>query len=232
MRAWVLTLVAVLLLWACAAELPSATPLGRGPLAEPDRDPSDEIASRRPPVARAVDGGADAEPSPATAPGAPPAPSGADEDAGTEAGPGPDAEPPPIITKTHVFAGDYSGSDTTTIRLPGEPDVTAPDPKARIQITRVSDTEVQIVVIYTPTGGPFCTVSAQVKDNVATIAAGQTCPDAGIGVGFSGTVTSGTAKVTGRRLVIDVELDIETTTPGQRQTGTAGYHFEGWRRLD
>jgi hypothetical protein len=237
MRAWLLW-TAVLVLHCCGFPLPSTTPLGSGPLAEPETE--DELVA----VARAA-----AKPTPP----APPADAGSTEpgdavpDQSASAQPAPQdaaaevAEPKDGEPNSHessssapdqpvAFAGEYLGNDVTTIRIDGMPERSAPDPQARIEVVRQSDTKVKIIIIYTPTGDPFCTLEAQVKGNVATITAGQTCPDQSGGSPFSGTVTSGTAKLKGQRLTVDLEADIELETGDGHATGTLVYHFEGERQ--
>jgi hypothetical protein len=234
-RAALLWTAAALLL-CCGYPLPSTTPLGRGPLAEPETE--DELGARaaaRPgPRAPSADAGsaegddatlepdasqqaaADQEPPEATEP----------EDQDSDRG----ESSPAASEQPAAFAGEYLGNDVTTIRIDGMPERSAPDPQARIQVERQSDAEVKIVIIYTPTGDPFCTLEARVKGNVATITAGQTCPDQSGGSPFSGTVTSGTAKLSGRRLTVDLEADIEVEMGDERGTGKLVYHFEGERQ--
>jgi hypothetical protein len=220
----------------CNAALPSTTPLGSGPLAEPERD--DEVLAGVRPRPRSAPPAADA----ATADGAAPSPDLVDaEDAGDaaqsssgaepeDAAPGGDAPEGGAVDRTLALVGEYLGHDVTTIRVAGLPERPSPDPNARIRVQRHSDLEIKIVIIYTPTGDPFCTLLGKVNGSRVTISAGQTCPEQVGGSSLSGTVTSGSAQLTGDRLTVELEADIEIEIGGRRAQGSMQYHFEGDRQ--
>ena len=86
-----------------------------------------------------------------------------------------------------------------------------------------------IVVIFTPTGGPFCTLTGTVTGNSAEITPGQTCPDAGLNLGWTAVVKSGQATLDGDRLVLEVEGETERPYGDSTQSGEFEYRFEGTR---
>jgi hypothetical protein len=236
MLRWLL-LILVAAVVACGGPLPSKTPLGTGPLAEVEVDEEAGGDARRAPGADSKARSASTE--------EPSAPAESDEsDQGKEGADEPTAkvkaeQPDPSAAATDaspaesepvVFVGRYSGEDTTTLRIDGMPERQMPDPNAKIDVERESDQEVKIIIIDSNTGDPFCSLLAETSGNVATITPDQSCPDSGQGGSMTGTVTSGTATVTGTRLVIDLAATIQLDYGNRTADGSLDYHFEGERQ--
>lgn len=221
------------LLWvACSTPLPSEAPLGVGPL----------VAAERQSRQRADDAGAEAdEPRAAAPPAEPPAPpeeqpaptaSAPIEDAGA-APPAADAGPPvkPGPVATVKWAGLYTGKDTSRFAFAAAPEQVEDDPNAKTRVADRADGGVDLIPISSSDGKDICTVQAKPKDPARKefdIAPAQRCfePDSG---GMSGIVRSGTARFEGKKLVIDLVLDLEVTAGDMPLKGTLKYHFEGAR---
>ena len=143
--------------------------------------------------------------------------------------------PAPSSTTTKVtaaaFVGDYTGEDVSTYRLEGLPDREERDPNAKITAKSKNDTEVNFVLVDSSNGKDICTLTSEIHDNVATIAAGQKCfeqDDADTTA--SATVTKGTATLDGTKLTFDLEMDFGMSAEGRDLSGTLGYHFQGSRK--
>ncbi len=222
----------LVLLGACTPVLPSTEPLGSGPLAEEQEE--DELPDR--PRSKSGSTGSGVQDAGADVGGDTEVADGSESteddttDAG-DAGDAGDAEPGPISGDAAAasFVGEFTGTDVTTMRWEAEPEEKYPDPTASVRIESKSATEVTIVVIFTPTGGPFCSLTGTVNGNSADIAPGQTCPEAELNLGWTASVTSGKATLDGDQLVLEVEGDLEAQPGGDPRTGKFGYRFEGSR---
>lgn len=224
-------------LWvACSTPLPSEAPLGVGPLVAAEQQSRQRAGDP-------ADAGADA-PEPRVAelpPPTPPAPPevGSAPTAGTsamDAGAAPaaaDAGPPgkPGPVATVKWAGLYTGKDTSRFAFAGAPEQVEDDPNAKTRVADRADGGVDLIPISSSDGKDICTVKATAKDPARKefdIAPAQRCfePDSG---GMSGIVRSGTARFDGKKLVIDLVLDLEVTAGDTPLKGTLKYHFEGAR---
>ncbi len=204
----------------CAQDLPSVIPLGRGPRAEQEQAkthdrPRRPVASvSRPkqssqgqyePVLRQeLDAGPDARIVDAAT-----AEATSKNDAGAHVAP--------------VLAGHYQGSDVTITRIQGFPDVTEKDPNAKTDVEDRGKDRIALTLINSATGAPICTLNADVHGDAATLQAGQPCfGDEDVPT----SLASGTAKFSGRHLVLDMLL---TIGDGVRR-GEIEYRFEGTRK--
>jgi len=222
----------LVLFGACTSTLPSAEPLGSGPLAEAQADedlPDRPAGKSKAAGSGAEDAGVDSKTDAGSADASERAEKDVtDADAATAAEGGAGGQGSGDAGAAS-FEGEYAGTDVTTMRWEGQGEQSHPDPKARVCIESESDAEVTIIVIYTPTGGPFCSLSGTVAGNSANIGPGQTCPDEGLDLGFSGVVTSGKATLEGDRLVLEIEADIEAERGNDTISGKLEYRFEGDR---
>jgi hypothetical protein len=128
-----------------------------------------------------------------------------------------------------VFAGDYSGSDRAIVRMPGQPEQTQNDPKARITIAERDANTVAITLIDSSNGSTICTLLAKTQKDRADVSPGQACfgtasPE------VRSNVKNGTATVAGARLRFDMFIELEFEMEGQQEAGAIDYHFEGTRR--
>jgi len=224
---------AVLWLFGCSLELPSSTPLGSGPLAEPEHDElGPGLGDKRPhtETAQSADEAGDRFGRDAGAVAAKPGDGGPSDDAGAASSRREDGGTASEASAPAAFAGKFCGRDVTTLRCDGRPDDSTPDPNACIQVERKSDAEIEIVIIYTPTGGPFCTLKARTEGNRATIDVGQTCPDPDVAESLGGAVTGGTAELEADRLSVDLEADLQGPILANCPNGALVYHFEGDRK--
>lgn len=223
--------LAALVLVACATPLPSAEPLGEGPLAkaeakeraraEAEGDAGSVVAQKPSGKPKPAEPKPDAAPPPtavasATAPtdaGTPPAA----KDAGAAPAPATD------------LAGEYVGSDVSRYKLGGmERD--EKDDKARTRVAVPAPGEVAFTFLDSGTGKEICTLKATLAGKTATLTAGQKCwgtDDASM----SGTLTKGSATFKDKSLVLDADFDLAVGGGGGfAMTGTLGYHFEGTRK--
>lgn len=220
-------------LWviACAAPLPSAEPLGEGPLAkaeakerakaEAQGDAGAKIAAAEPKEKpKPPESKPDAAPPPtALASAAPPGDAGA-QPASTDAG----AAAAPAVE----LAGEYVGSDVSKYKLGGM-DREEKDDKARTRVTAPAAGEVAFTFLDSGTGKDICTLKATLSGKTATLSAGQKCwgtDDASM----SGTLTKGTATFKDKSLVLDADFDLSVGSGGFQMSGTLGYHFEGTKK--
>lgn len=215
---------------ACGPGLPSMEPLGSGPLAE--REPAAGARRIRPPA----DAGAKVDAAPEPAPEVRDASVGADAagdgggDADDAARDGGDAEPVDADAPDAApldFAGEFSGEDTSTIRIEGMPDRTEHDPKARTRVEQSSPTSIELILINSANGDPLCTLKATVAGNEAVVNAGQMCFSEG--EVLVGTIRSGKAQLTGDHLTLDLDVGLELNFGDESRDGEIDYHFEGDR---
>ena len=217
----------LLLAWACSPSLPSTEPLGRGPLA--DRGDAGTRAEPRVTAARdAAAPSADAqqgEPSPVAETPAEAEPAA---DAGPVAEQGAADAAAPTTKAAPVVAGEYQGWDVTTYKMPNVPEVPQRDPNARIRVARGSGDAIEVVIINSANGQDLCTLKGKLKGTTATFDKGQSCfAEEGM---MTATLRKGSAKFSGKRLVIDCELDVEVDTGQGTISGEIVYHFEGDRK--
>jgi len=213
---------------ACATALPSETPLGKGPLARASASVSAAGA------APAVDAGPP-EPSPApeaTAELLPPTKDAGSSDAGpatASAAPSMDAGAVLAAASTGAaFVGSYLGKDRALVRLSGKPDQTEDDPKARINIAERGTDAIGITLVNSADGSPICTLNARVEKSRAEVAPGQPCFASGPSA--QSNVMQGSASIAGKRLTLDLRIEMRVTANGQLATGSIDYHFEGTRQ--
>jgi len=208
---------------ACATGLPSETPLGSGPLARADAAAvsSESLAV---PDAGALEAGAAlaaAKPEPPVPPESERADAGAASvkltaDAGAVA-----------ADSRAQFAGTYAGKDRAVIRMSGKPDQTEDDPKARISVAEQGSDAIAITLINTSDGKPICTLNARREGDRAEVAPGQSC--FGGGPGASSMVKRGSATLAGKRLTVDLLIEMRLSVGGKDAAGSIDYHFEGTR---
>lgn len=221
---WSLALAA-----ACSSSLPSAEPLGSGPLAElGDAAP---IAKSGP--ASSADGAA-------PVPESPPPPSEEPVVAAvTDAGPAPDAATPATPSAsdggasapaaTASVAGEYVGWDTTTYKVPNLPEAPQKDTNARTRVVKGAGDAIEIVIVNSANGQDLCTLKGKLKAGNVTLDKGQRCFEEGGGM-MTATLRKGTGKFSGKQLVLDMEFDLEIDTGQDRMKGDIIYHFEGTRK--
>lgn len=222
---------------ACAAELPSTTPLGKGPKWHAEEKAR---AEREAAAADAGDAATDPTKEPAKKPAVaakPPAKPTGEADAGSEqeagaakaaaedAGAADAGAAKPNIT---AWLGSYTGSDTSKVRMGPFPERTETDPNAKLRVEKKDDKTLLLTAVASNTGQDICTLEASLQpDGSATIASGQECFGSGSGGPMTGTVRSGKATLSGGKLVLDMIVDLEAKAGGQTITGELEYHFEG-----
>jgi hypothetical protein len=225
-RSSILALVA--LFAACSSALPSAEPLGSGPLAERGDAATVAMGSSDGAAPEAV--GTPPE-QPATASGSSAASTG--EDAGPDAAvasaeqtepKGPGSSPAPALS----IDGEYVGWDTTTYRMASAPEVPQRDPNARTRVVKGSGDDVELVIINSANGQDLCKLKGKLKASSVTLERGQRCFEEG--EQMSATLRKGSARFSGKQLVLDAEFDLQIDTGEQQLSGEIIYHFEGDRK--
>lgn len=228
-------LVIALLLASCATALPSATPLGEGPLVKAEAAARAREAKAAP--KKTASAGSARAPAPADAPAPAPAPS----PAGPTPAPAPTAEAPkpdgkeagkpaaPAPGKKPVidYAGEYVGFDESTYKIEGN-EHSQKDDKARTRVELGKDGQLAITFVDSSTGKDICTLKATPNGKTATLAAGQKCWEEG--GAMSGTLTRGTATFDGKKLTIDADFDLLMGPPDRRMSGQLHYRFEGSKK--
>lgn len=208
---------------ACATSLPSETPLGSGPLAGASAGASQSAAAPAPPDASTTEERVAAA-SAADASGAQSEPA----DAGTStAERGPEAGAAEAGVRAAI-AGTYAGKDRAIIRMSGKPEQTEDDPKARITVAEQGSDAVGITLINSADGTPICTLKAKLQGDRGEVTPGQPCFASGPGV--KSVVQRGSATFAGKRLTVDLLIEMSVSAAGQSATGTIDYHFEGTRQ--
>jgi hypothetical protein len=214
--------VAVLGIVVTCQELPSQRPLGTGPLAShrqmvvrPAR-----IASERADASQAASDAASVS-------------IAKNADAGRSTDAGSDGAAKVVQTQASdaapaaLFAGEYRGKDHQTIRVAGMPDESVDDPNARLTVEKRTNGTLGFTPYYSDTGKPVCTLSGKANANVASIDAGQSCFAMGP---MKTTVKSGSARIEGDRLTLEVNMELEVTLPDATRRGSLEYRFEGRRK--
>ncbi len=212
---------------ACAANLPSTTPLGEGPMVGAEALAlSNSIADAGKAFALRPDAGrpAPAGTSSSTAEAPPALDGGAASVASADSGTKPvksdagGAAP----TATITYAGEYLGSDDSNYDLDGNAS-SEHDDKARTRVEVRSSGELAFTFVSSSDGTDICTLTATAKGKDATFGAGQACWAT---PGGGGKLTKGSAHFEGKKLVIDADFDL-TAGP---MTGSLSYHFDGTRQ--
>ena len=101
-----------------------------------------------------------------------------------------------------------------------------------MRVDRISDTRAQLVLLESKTEEPYCTLDVDVTANQGTLSPGQSWSGPPALGEITGNITSGTARVDARRLLIDLTADIEANLVGERVGGKLKFHFHGWRPLE
>jgi hypothetical protein len=215
---------------ACGRELPSAKPLGLGPLADEIIGIPDERVTTSPGGAPLREVGSEEAP-----PAPPPTEKPVVDRSGDAPKPTPDskleakADDKPRASEPDAaadFAGEWNGEDTVVYRLQQLPDRTAVDPKARITIVKDGERTIAMTLIDTSDGDAICTVRATVAGRTAALRAGQPCFDSGP---LSGKITSGTVTLNGGELIVELKANVELTLEGEKLGGVLEYRFVGRR---
>ena len=215
---------------ACAAPLPSARPLGEGPLFKAEalaRAKREQVLAAEAKAApKASVGGQAPKPSgprPATEP--PPAATTAEAaKPGAPVPKTPGAKPAAVV----VYAGEYIGSDTSTYKMDGM-ERAENDDKARTRVEG-GGPEISVIFVDSGTGKDICTLKAKSAGKTATVSAGQKCWGAD-GAGMSGTLTRGTATFEDKKLVVDADFEIQVGGGTEAaMSGSLHYRFEGTRK--
>ncbi|MBI3206512.1 MAG: hypothetical protein HYZ29_33555 [Myxococcales bacterium] len=213
---------------ACAAQLPSATPLGEGPLAKAEALAAAKALAAREAKAKGKPGPPVTPPPPAPVappPVAPPPSATAEAPKpGAPAPKSPGAKPTAVV----VYAGEYVGSDTSVYKMAGT-ERSEKDDKARTRVDG-SGAEIAVSFIDSGTGKDICTLKAKTNGKTASFTAGQKCWG-NDGPGMTGTLTQGTATFEDKKLTIDADFDIEVGGGESfSMSGKLHYHFEGARK--
>lgn len=209
---------------ACATGLPSETPLGSGPLARTDAAAvSSESLSVR--DAGALEAGAALSTSKTDPP--PASPEAERADAATASAKLPADAGAAEAGARAQFAGTYAGKDRAVIRMSGKPEQVEDDPKARISVAEQGSDAIAITLINSSDGKPICTLNARREGDRAEVTPGQPCFASGPGV--SSTVQRGSATLAGKRLTVDLLIEMRLSMGGKDAAGSIDYHYEGTR---
>jgi hypothetical protein len=221
-----ITLCSMLSFVACATELPSTTPLGRGPLAA---KPSPKAARRGAGVQTTASSSSEAPTSASQAVAeTPTSDAGSDEQvalASADAGKTVNDAGAPIAADT--FVGEYRGRDSATWRFPNLPERTDDDPNARLSVAKRSATVLTFTPYYTESGKPVCTLEGTFEGANVKLRPGQSCFEEGP---MRTNVQSGTATLSGKQLVLEVVLKVTLEAGGQVTEGELRFRFDGARR--
>jgi hypothetical protein len=220
-----ITLCSTLSFTACATELPSTTPLGRGPLAGTPLPKAAWRGARAQTTASSSSdaptsaGGTVAETSTSDA-GADGQVALASADAGTanDAGGNVTAD---------AFVGEYRGRDSASWRFPNLPERTDDDPNARLTVAKRSSTVLTFTPYYTESGKPVCTLEGTFEGAHVKLRPGQACFEEGP---MRTSVQSGTATLSGKQLVLEVVLKVTLEAGDQVMEGELRFRFDGARR--
>jgi hypothetical protein len=126
-----------------------------------------------------------------------------------------------------AFAGSYSGNDTTLKRLVDQGEEREDDPNAKVTIQAKSEQQVDITIVDSGNGGPICTMRADITGSIARIGRDQECFSEATA---TASVSSGSARLDGNRLTLELVLDYEEESETGSRTGKIDYHFEGSRK--
>ncbi|HEY6561599.1 MAG TPA: hypothetical protein VI072_30220, partial [Polyangiaceae bacterium] len=133
----------------------------------------------------------------------------------------------PEAASRSQFAGTYAGKDRAVIRMSGKPEQTEDDPKARISVAERGSDAIAITLISTSDGKPICTLNARREGDRAEVAPGQPCFASGPEA--SSMVKRGSATLAGKRLTVDLLIEMRVSMGGKDGAGSIDYHFEGTR---
>ena len=229
---WVLGL-ALLMGSACGPSLPSDTALGVGPGAEPEKPQRSRVGDK---TAEGAESGAADESSSVPADTRPDRPKSGSRASGTprpttSAGAAP-GEPRKADERPLFFEGLYGGLyEATVVLRQGSGARKRTNPRAKVRVERPSDAAAELLLLDADSGSPFCTLTVQVEANDATIPVGTAWTGPPEHGELSASITSGTAKVEARRLVIDLEAEVQSKD-GKPASGKLRFHFHGWRPLE
>jgi hypothetical protein len=137
------------------------------------------------------------------------------------------AAPSSAPAKADEIIGEYLGEDVSLVRIPGFPERTERDPKARTRVEQPTTERVTLIIIDSAKLVPLCTLAARLSGVIATIEPGQRCFDEGNEV--EGRVKQGSARFEpGKRLVMDMLVEL-TLSADEEETlrGEVTYHFDG-----
>ncbi|MEB2313644.1 MAG: hypothetical protein OZ921_14335 [Sorangiineae bacterium] len=224
-RPWVLPALVVAV--SCGTTRPSATPLGRGPLAGPESEDVPEAMEarrHRPNETYEVAAVPDAGPPEASVASK----ASAKPDAGRALAASPGAATPGT-SAPGAFAGDYRGEDVTEMKMGTNASAPQKDPNARIVVSEDADGALAFKLVASNDGSTICTLKAPRPTGATTaLTAGQHCfdqPDSPM----QSLVTSGSATFTGSRLVFVLAMAMTVDLPDMRETGSIDYRFDGKR---
>jgi len=231
---WLLLLA--LVACSCGLALPSAEPLGTGPLARAEAVERANAEAQAEAKAKAAEPDAGKVARPADHPDAgasePVASAEGAEVSGAVASDGGASSSAEDAGKAPsakiVYVGEYVGSDVSTFKVGGM-DREEKDDKARTRVAVPGPGELAFTFIDSSNGKDICTLTASVSGKKATLTPGQKCWG-GDGEAMSGTLTRGTATFDDKKLVIDSDFDLEVGSGEFRMSGTLGYRFEGTRK--
>lgn len=235
----VMSLSIATFLVACTHAEPSLVPLGHGPLSRQEREVAARVAAaQRPSRSKQLASSTAQEPTPG------------DPSTVASTGPSDDHPAPRAVATIHADAGAlgpsttneseqsqktvddwlglYRGDDTTTFKVPDQPDRRFDDSNAKIRVERSSSTQVDFALVDSSNDKDICKLSAVVEGDTATLDAGQTCfldPEESM------TVKSRPGKATRKanRLTLDLVLDTQLDGELGLEEGSIEYHFEGQR---
>lgn len=227
------------LLWlvaGCGYRMPSDRPLGLGPTAKEDQalaavrerterqrklreHRAEQEQAARQASEQETDAGAEA-PEPQAS---------AEADAGTaDAADSVDsADAAPNV----VFEGEYLGEDAVTVKVPGLPETSQRDSKAKTRVERRDAAHIVLVLIDSSRDTPLCRLDAKTQDNRAIVVPGQPCfAEAAGGGPVVVEVSEGTAVVTGTHLELDLVIALRVEVGDDSLRGSIVYHFDGERQ--
>ena len=224
---WVWSTVVCALGVACGPELPSSTPLGRGPKAAP-------LDAGRISVARAESRSKVSTPPSGSTPTTTVPDAGTqnldakqvDADAGAHLDASIESSAPPATT---LFAGSYAGKDTSLIRLGPMPEQKEEDPNAKLRVSRNGDGSLSVTIVASNTGQDLCTLLADPSGNRATLRPNERCEMPMGPVILISAVDQGRLEVRGKHLELTASFKLEAQLPSETMRGTMEYHFEGKR---
>jgi hypothetical protein len=131
-------------------------------------------------------------------------------------------------TTVSGWAGEYLGSDRTTIRLPGIPKTTDEDPKARTRVDDESGGTISVSILDSGSGEELCTLSGKAQGGHVEFDPGQECFEGVLGFDASTELDHGHADFEGNRLKIAFEVTV--TALDSETSGSLIYTFDGKRQ--
>jgi hypothetical protein len=128
--------------------------------------------------------------------------------------------------------GRYAGTDTLKINVDGTPERVETDDGAKLTVEKAADGRTDAYVfkiVDSQSGSDLCSVTGVAKKRAIEFEPGQTCLDTILGVPMTAKLTSGSAKLDGKKLVVDYVIDLEVDAPQGAVEGKIDYHFGGTR---